>query len=146
VTLGTPDDVSAVNALLEGYGLPAVIASETVESLVVRKPDGGISATVSLQTVGDCAFLFGLAVEPARRGEGLGWVIGDAVLRLARTLGARRMYLATTTAADFFASRLGFAPVEMDAVDSAVRASANFRASAAFEDAVCMELGLDEAS
>lgn len=146
VILGTPEDREGINALLAGYLLPAVIASETVDSLVVRGPQGAISASVSLQAVGDNAFLFGLAVEPARRGQGLGWVIGDAVLRLARTLGVRTVYLATTDAADFFGSRMGFRPVELDAIDPAIRDTANFKASAGFENAVCMELTLDPAA
>jgi len=143
VTLGTPEDRPGVDALLAGYGLPAVIASDTVDTLVVRNPAGGITAAVSLQTVGDNAFLFGLAVDPVRRGQGLGWVMGDAVLRLARTLGVRVVYLATTVAADFFGSRLGFRPVELHAIDPAVRDTANFQASARFDGAVCMELALD---
>ena len=143
VTLGTPDDLPRVNALLEGYELPAVIAGDTVDTLVVRKPDGGIAATVSLQTVGDQSFLFGLAVEPDRRGQGLGWVVGDAVLRLARILGIRTIYLSTTMAADFFASRLGFRSVAIGDVDPAVREAANFQAGAALDNAVCMRLDVD---
>jgi UDP-N-acetylmuramate: L-alanyl-gamma-D-glutamyl-meso-diaminopimelate ligase len=145
VTLCTPEDRPGVNALLEGYQLPAVIASETVDTLVVRNPEGVITATVSLQSVGDAAFLFGLAVDPARRGQGLGWVMGDTVLRLARTLGVRRVYLITTNAADFFGSRLGFRPVDMDGIDPGIRDTANFQASASFDGAVCMELALDPA-
>jgi N-acetylglutamate synthase-like GNAT family acetyltransferase len=141
--LGTPEDRPGVDALLDGYGLPAVIASETVDTLVVRNPTGGIEAAVSLQTIGDEAFLFGLAVDPRRRGQGLGWVMGDVVLRLARTLGVRWVYLATTNAADFFGSRLGFRPVEMDAVVPGIRDTANFQAAASFAGAVCMELALD---
>ena len=143
VTLCTPQDHGAIDALLEGYALPAVIASENVDTLVVRNAEDGISATVSLQTVGDSAFLFGLAVEPTRRGQGLGWVVGDAVLRLARTLGVHTVYLATTVAADFFGSRLGFRPVELSAVDPAIQDTANFEASAGLDNAVCMELRLD---
>ncbi len=142
VTLGTPADRPAVDRLLEGYNLPAVIASGTVDTLTMRSADGGICATVSLQTVGTSAFLFGLAVESSRRGQGLGWVIGDAILRLARTLGVQCVYLATTMAADFFATRLGFGSVEMDAVDPAVRDTANFQACAALDNAVCMALML----
>ncbi len=144
VTLGTPEDLSAVNGLLEGYALPAVIASETVETLLIRTPAGGVTATVSLQTVGDCAFLFGLAVQPERRGQGLGWVIGDGVLRLARSLGVRTVYLITSTAADFFGSRLGFSPVPMDVVDPSIRDTANFQAMAAQDNTVCMVLALGD--
>ncbi|MEM7151247.1 MAG: GNAT family N-acetyltransferase [Myxococcota bacterium] len=144
VTLGTPADQPVIDGLLEGYELPALIASETVETLVVRNADSGISATVSLQTVGDHAFLFGLAVEPERRGQGLGWVIGDAILRLARTLGVRTVYLTTTKAADFFAARLGFRPVELDEVAQGVRQAANFQAGAVLDNAVCMQLTLPD--
>ncbi len=143
VILGTPEDRPGIDALLAGYSLPAVIASESVDTLLVRNPGGGIAAAVNLQAVGDNAFLFGLAVEASRRGQGLGWVVGDAVLRLARTLGVRTVYLATTDAADFFGSRMGFHPVELDAIDPAIRDTANFQASAGFDNAVCMELTLD---
>lgn len=143
VTLGTSQDQPLVDALLEGYGLPAVIASELIDTLVVKSPEGGISAAVSLQTVGDDAFLFGLAVAPERRGQGLGWVVGDAILRFARTLGVRTVYLATTVAADFFGSRLGFRPVDPADIDPTIREAANFEASVAFDNAVCMALSLD---
>jgi UDP-N-acetylmuramate: L-alanyl-gamma-D-glutamyl-meso-diaminopimelate ligase len=146
VTLSTPEDRASIDALLASYSLPAVIASDAVDSLVVRNPDGSMTAAVSLQTVGDNAFLFGLAVDPSRRGQGLGWVMGDAVLRLARTQGVRTVYLATTNAADFFGSRLGFRPVEIEAIDPSIRDTANFQASAGFDNAVCMELALDPAA
>jgi amino-acid N-acetyltransferase len=43
----------------------------------------------------------------------------------AAELGLRRIYLLTETAAPFFA-RLGFTPVDRDAVDEAVQASEEF--------------------
>lgn len=143
VTLCTAEDLPAINELLRGYQLPPIVAGDTVDTLVVRSPDRGISAAVSLQTVQDKAFLFGLAVEPERRGQGLGWVVGDAILRLARTLGVRTIYLATTMAADFFAVRLGFRPVPMQEVDSEVREAENFQAGAVLDNAVCMRLDVE---
>lgn len=156
VTLSTPDDQPAIDALLEGYDLPAVIASGSVDTLISRgrvaekREDGEeiertvLTGAVSLQTVGDRAFLFGLAVAPKHRGHGLGWVLGDAVLRLARTLGVRTVYLSTTEAADFFASRLGFRPIALEAVDPSIIDAENFRAGAVMERAVFMQLQLDQ--
>lgn len=143
VCFGTPGDLVAVNRLLTGYDIPTVDGSDDVETLVMRGDEAGqIAGTVSLQATGDSAFLFGLAVTPERRGEGLGWVLGDCVLRRSRTLGVRRVYLVTSAAADFFGGKLGFHPVEADAVESAVRNTTNFATNVGLPDAVCMVLEL----
>jgi UDP-N-acetylmuramate: L-alanyl-gamma-D-glutamyl-meso-diaminopimelate ligase len=141
VTFSTADDAPAVAELLEGYGLPAVVHGDDVETLVMRSP-GGVVGCVSLQVVGTSAFLFGLAVAPQRRGQGLGWVLGDIVLRRARTLGAAHCYLITSTATDFFAGKLGFSPIDVEHVDTGIRAAGNFAASAELDNAVCMVLEL----
>lgn len=142
VVFATPADQDRVDELLSGYGIPGIQSKQDVETLVMRRDDGGVSGSVSLQTTGDCAFLFGLAVTPERRGEGLGWVLGDCVLRRSRTLGVRRVYLVTSTAADFFAGKLGFRPVDADAVDPGVRETTNFAANVALPQSVCMVLDL----
>jgi UDP-N-acetylmuramate: L-alanyl-gamma-D-glutamyl-meso-diaminopimelate ligase len=151
VTFGTAEDEGEVQDLLEGYGLPAIAPGDDVETLVMRSAtmlgspsptSQPISGCVSLQLAGDSAFLFGLAVAPQRRGQGLGWVLGDIVLRRSRTLGARRCYLVTNTATDFFAGKLGFSPIEKDQIDPAIREAPNFAASADLDGAVCMVLKL----
>ncbi len=141
VTFTAPEDVPAIDALLARYDLPAIVPSGDVETLVMRVPEG-IIGCVSLQVAGDNGFLFGLAVHPERRGTGLGWVLGDGVLRRARSLGLRRIYLLTNTAADFFGAKLGFSPIEPATVDAAIRESPNFSAAASQPNAVCMELAL----
>jgi UDP-N-acetylmuramate: L-alanyl-gamma-D-glutamyl-meso-diaminopimelate ligase len=135
-------DVARVDDLLGAYGLPAIERSASVETLVVGPFDGPVAGTVSLQAVGERAFLFGLAVEARRRGEGLGWVLGDQVLDRARCLGVREVVLLTSTAADFFAGKLGYRPTALDAVDPTLRATPNFRAWAALAGAVPMVLSL----
>jgi UDP-N-acetylmuramate: L-alanyl-gamma-D-glutamyl-meso-diaminopimelate ligase len=141
VTFSAPEDAPAIDALLGNYDLPAIVPSGDVETLVMRGPDG-IIGCVSLQVAGDLGFLFGLAVHPERRGTGLGWVLGDGVLRRAASLGLRRIYLLTNTAADFFGAKLGFSPVDLATVDRTVLATPNFSAAAAQTGAVCMELAL----
>jgi UDP-N-acetylmuramate: L-alanyl-gamma-D-glutamyl-meso-diaminopimelate ligase len=141
VTFMAPEDLAAVESLLRGYDLPSIVPAGDVATLVLRAP-GGVVGVVSLLVAGDSGFLFGLAVSPDRRGTGLGWVLGDGVLRRARSLGLRRVYLLTNTAADFFGQKLGFSPIEAAAVDPAIRDSPNFTAAAAQANAVCMELTL----
>jgi len=141
VTFAAEEDLKAVQDLLDGYGLPVVRASDEVETLVMRD-QGGIAGSVSVQVCGQSAFLFGLAVAPQRRGQGLGWVLGDIVLRRARALGAERCYLITNTATDFFAGKLGFSPTPSEDVDPEIAGVANFRASAGLVGAVCMVLPL----
>ena len=141
VTFAREDDTAAVAALLEGYGQPRIVPDTDVETLVLRAP-GSVDGCVSLSLCGESAYLFGLAVAPQRRGQGLGWVLGDIVLRRARTLGAKRCYLLTNTATDFFAGKLGFSAVPLDEVDAKVREGENFAVSAALPGAVCMVLPL----
>jgi len=142
----TPADRIAVDELLVRYGLPPVAAADEVDTLVIPEPRADeqrdIIACVSLHISGEAAFLFGLAVTPERRGEGLGWVLADSVLGHARALGARVVYLTTSTAADFFAGKLGFRQVAADAIAPNVRDSRNFAASAGLPNAVCMVLEL----
>lgn len=142
VTFARDDDAPAISALLDGYGQPRVIPDIDVETLVLRSP-GSVDGCVSLCLCGESAYLFALAVAPQRRGQGLGWVLGDIVLRRARTLGAKRCYLLTNTATDFFAGKLGFSEVPLEDVDPQVRTGENFAASAALPGAVCMVLPLD---
>ncbi len=134
-------DRPRIDALLAGYGLEPIVWEPSVDTLVIRN-DGDVVACVSLDVRGDSAFLFGLAVTPERRGEGLGWVLGDCIMRHARTLGVRRIYLVTATASHFFATKLGFAEVPCERVDPVVAESANFRAYAGVEGAVCMAFDL----
>ncbi len=151
VTFATPEDLPNIDRLLARYGLPAIVASGDVETVVMRAlPAAGgepeIIGCCSLQVDHEAGFLFSLAVQPERRGTGLGWVLGDCVLRRARSLGLRRMYLLTNTAADFFAAKLGFSPISTISVDPGIRDGPNFTAAAAQPNAVCMELSMELAT
>ncbi len=141
VTFGTDAEQEAVNGLLAGYGLPQIARTETVESLVLNSRNR-LTGCVSVDVQGSCAFLFGLAVSPERRGEGLGWVLADCVMRHARTLGAQRVYLMAATAADLFASKLGFRQIDASEVNSAIADTPNFQAASKLTGAVCMVFDL----
>jgi UDP-N-acetylmuramate: L-alanyl-gamma-D-glutamyl-meso-diaminopimelate ligase len=153
VTFGSSDDVPAIDALLISCGMPALVDPDQIESLVIRPsrerkdahagPLPTLIGCVHLQLVGDRAFLFGLAVAPECRGEGLGWVLADSIMRRARSLGARWVHLIAGETANFFTDKLGFSEVAVDGLDPRLRALSNFEA-AYREGATCMAFELPE--
>ena len=147
MTFAQPDDLEDVDALLTSCGMATLRDPEQIESLVIRPSRERREAAelelppvigcVHLQLAGDRAFLFGLAVAPSCRGEGLGWVLADSVMRRARSLGARWVHLIAGETADFFTDKLGFAEIDVEGIDARVRALSNF--IAAYHDgATCM--------
>ena len=153
VTFAHSEDLPAVDALLEACGMPRLVDAEQLESLVIRPSRERRGATegklpaiigcVHLQLVGELAFLFGLAVSPNYRGEGLGWVLADSIMRRARSLGARSVYLITGETAEFFTDKLGFRKVEDGALPPAIRGLSNF-VGAHQPAATCMAFDLEE--
>lgn len=147
VTFASPEDVPLLDALLSSCGMATLRDPEQIESLVLRPsrerresastPLPAVIGCVHLQLAGDRAFLFGLAVAPECRGEGLGWVLADSVMRRARTLGARWVHLIAGETADFFTDKLGFAELAAEGLDPRVRALSNFEA-AYHPGATCM--------
>ena len=135
LVFATDADMPAANAICAAYDLPPIRVGDQVETVVIRDPEGAVAGCVGLQVSGDQALLFNLAVARERRGEGLGWMLADTVIRRARVLDARSIVLLTSGAADFFGSKLGFVPTEVAAVDPTLRQSPNFTAPS---DAVCM--------
>ena len=71
------------------------------------------------------ALLRSVVVAAGRRGAGAGSDLTGRILRAAAAAGARRAWLLTETAADFFAG-LGFAPTERASAPDAIRRTAEF--------------------
>ncbi|MFV8755510.1 GNAT family N-acetyltransferase [Nannocystaceae bacterium ST9] len=155
VTFTSPEDIAAVDELLERCGMPTLDEPDEIESMVIRpsrerreaaRRDGKpelptIIGCVHLQSAGERAFLFGLAVAPECRGEGLGWVLADSIMRRARSLGARSVDLIAGETAEFFIDKLGFRPVELWDLPSEIRGLTNF-ARAWRDGAHCMSFEL----
>lgn len=66
-----------------------------------------------------------VVVPAPQRGTGAGTRLVDLLVEQAAELGAERLWLLTTTAADFF-DRMGWATVPRDAAPAAIRASEQF--------------------
>ncbi|MGB1013205.1 MAG: GNAT family N-acetyltransferase [Nannocystaceae bacterium] len=141
VRFASESDSEAVDRLCLEEGLAPIADVEQTDTLIIRGrgPQADvIVGCVSLQAAGDSALLFGLVVARHRRGEGLGWILVDSVVRWARTVGARGVYLVTENAADFFSAKTGFRPLGMTQMPRELRECTNFSNASTREDAICM--------
>ena len=134
------EDVEQVGALLDRAGLPRRGLDDLPEDFLLLRTTEGAEGCVALERYREAGLLRSLAVSPDRRGEGLGWMLAEAALERARASGAHRVFLLTTTAADFFAQKLGFRACDRRSVDADVARSWEFTSCP--PDATCMVLDL----
>lgn len=130
-------DLRSVLALLDAVDLPPDGVEAHLDDFVVASDAGGeIVGCAGAELHGATALLRSVAVLPTVRRSGLGSRLTEAALELARDRGARDAVLLTTTAADFFSRRHGFAPASRADFDDRLAASVEWRlprcSSAAF--------------
>jgi amino-acid N-acetyltransferase len=141
VRLAEATELGPVLELLRANRLPETGLAEHTANLLVAVEHERIVGSSALEIYGDAALLRSVAVEPTRRGLGLGVALTRAALDLARERGGRAVYLLTDTAAEFFA-RLGFRRITRAEAVPAVGASVEFT-TACPASATCMMLHLD---
>ncbi|HYX66682.1 MAG TPA: arsenic resistance N-acetyltransferase ArsN2 [Burkholderiales bacterium] len=96
---------------------------------------------VGVEIHGEDALLRSLVVEPATRGRGCAKALVARAERHARESGARRIFLLTTTAADFF-SRLGYKTIGREDAPESIRSTSEFSALCPVSSVLMMkELG-----
>lgn len=125
ITPAAATDLPAIITLLAANKLPPAGIEDLVPTTLVAREGTVVVGSSALEPYGPCALLRSVAVDPARRGTGLGQQLTRAALDLARARGARTVYLITETAAGFF-PRFGFTPIDREQVDPAVRRSVQF--------------------
>jgi N-acetylglutamate synthase-like GNAT family acetyltransferase len=123
-----PRDFPQAAALLAGSGLPLDGLEERFSHALVASRGEEIVGCVALEIYEDQALLRSLVVAPDERGRRLGERLTSGVLRLAREVGIRDVYLLTETAATFF-PRFGFAAEDRSGAPPAIRESVEFRAA-----------------
>ena len=116
--------LSQVKTLLEANGLPTSDVSPEVR-LLGEHVGSRLVGVVGLEARGGVGLLRSLAVEPGRRGAGLGSELVTAIERLAVATGVTDLYLLTTTAEDFFARR-GYQCLPREAAPSGIRETTEF--------------------
>ena len=129
-------DRGRVCDLLTGAGLPLDGISEKLEHFLVAEADGRIVAAAGLEQYDDSVLLRSVVVDAPHRGAGIGAMLSDAALAMARDLGARNAYLLTDTAEDFFRRR-GFEVIDRREVPQGIRTSVEY-AVACPESAIVM--------
>lgn len=121
----TRTDLPAIEALLRSVQLTTSGVADHVREFLVGEDGGTLVATGGLELYGDAALLRSVAVLPPYRDAGEGRRVIAHLLARAREAGVHDVYLLTTTAAGYF-GRLGFAPLDREAVRAEVRQSAEF--------------------
>jgi N-acetylglutamate synthase-like GNAT family acetyltransferase len=122
----TAADLGAVERLLHGAGLPtAGLADQFPSGFVVAESGVGVVGAAGIERHGRSGLLRSVVVSDGWQGHGLGAALTDDRIRWARSAALDAVYLLTTTAAAFF-PRLGFRPVERDAVPPEVAGSSEF--------------------
>jgi amino-acid N-acetyltransferase len=119
-----PSSLAEAKALLEASGLPTSDLTPEVRLLGERDGDR-LVGVVGLEARGAVGLLRSLAVEPGRRGGGLGSELVTALENVAAGGGITELYLLTTTAEAFFARR-GYQRVPREAAPAGIRGTAEF--------------------
>lgn len=132
------EDYVIIRALLVAQGLPGedVGVSDEVGRFHLVEQDGQIVGCAGLEVYGTDALLRSVAVAPSMRDSGLGRALVAIAERDAVAIGVQRLFLLTTSAADYF-SGIGYQRCNRAAVPSLVQASAQFSALCP-TSAICM--------
>lgn len=123
----TTNDRAEVIGLLNALNLPTVDLPASLENFLVARDPDSLIGTVGLELYGTTALLRSLAVAQDQQGKGLGNLLYQAVIDLAKEKGVTEVYLITNTAAAFF-TRQGFTKVERAAVPVTIQQTAQFSA------------------
>ena len=135
-----PADAEAITRLISANQLPLDGLREHLDTAVVAHLNGEVVGVAALEVYEDGVLVRSVAVAPALQGKGLGHRLTNAVLELARDLGAPHAYLLTTTAEEFF-PKFGFERVDRTDVPASVQTSIEFR-SACPSSAIVMRKAL----
>jgi len=119
-------DLPAVLSLLGRADLPTAGVADAFSHFIVAESEGRLIGVVGLELYGGSALLRSAAVEESWRGSGVGRVLVDRALDMARQHRIEDVYLLTTTAEHYF-PKFGFACVSRDAVAEEVRSSVEFQ-------------------
>jgi arsenate reductase len=125
ISEGGRPDIPEMLSFLAANKLPAAGLADHATDLLVAHEGRELVGTAALEVYGTDALLRSVAVDASLRGTGLGQAITREALALARRRGARRVFLLTETASDFF-PRFGFTDIDRDRVPESIRRTVEF--------------------
>ncbi len=121
-------ELETVVDLLDRSGLPTAGVADNFAQFLVAEAAGKLIGVIGLELYGQSALLRSAAVEESWRGSGVGRVLVERALDLARERGIEDVYLLTTPAENYF-PKFGFVCVRRDEVAQGVRSSVEFQTS-----------------
>ena len=121
-------DLPKILSLLGRAELPTAGVADALPDFLLAENDGELVGVIGLEFYDASALLRSAAVEERWRGSGVGKVLVERALDLARQRGVEDIYLLTTTAKQYF-PKFGFACVSRDSVADGVRSSVEFQAA-----------------
>ena len=124
----TAADGPAILLLLSRNGLPIDGLLDHLATAVVARDAGHVVGCAALEIYSEGALLRSVAVDAGAQGLGIGSAVTAAALDLASSLGARAVYLLTTTAERFF-PKFAFEQIARQDVPDSVKRSVEFRAA-----------------
>lgn len=117
-----------MHELLRAAALPCGdLTAAHLEHFFRCGPANDPTGVIGLELHGEDALLRSLVVAESARGKGCGRALVAQAERYARGRGAKRIYLLTTTATQYF-DRLGYRSVPRDEVPETIRATQEFAA------------------
>ena len=125
ITTADPTQIDAIVAFLAENQLPEAGLREHGSDLLIARDGARLVGTAALEIYGEDALLRSVAVEASTRGTGLGQALTRATLERAAARGARRVFLLTETAPEFFA-RFGFVDIQRTDVPETIRGTVEF--------------------
>ncbi len=140
ISAAKPSDTKAIRSLLTNAELPSEDFAQHLDHFLTAKQNGTLAGAVGLEIYGESGLLRSLVVDAAYRGQGLGIELCEQIFDYAQNQGVEKLYLLTTTAADFF-PKLGFSKIDRDSVPPAIQATEEFM-SICPSTAVCMVCNL----
>ena len=126
IRTATAADLVAIHALLTACDLPPAGLESCLAGCRLVERQGALLGCAAIEHCNGAVLMRSLAVTPAARGEGIAAALVDALQERARLDGARRLWLLTDTAVDWFGAR-GWQAVEREQAPAGVRAHAQFR-------------------
>lgn len=132
----TIDETEAIRSLLVEAELPSEDFVQHLNHFLTAKQNGRLAGAVGLEIYGEWGLLRSLVVDATYRGKGLGIELCKRIFDEAQAHGVKKLYLLTTTAANFF-PKLGFSTTTRDGVPPTIQNTAEFT-SICPSTAVCM--------
>jgi amino-acid N-acetyltransferase len=121
-------DAAEVFRLLEMNRLPLDGLREHLATMVVARRNDRVVGSAAVEVYADGALLRSVAVAPDLQRSGLGHLLTDAAIQIARDAGVPAVYLLTTTAERYF-PKFGFEPIPRQDVPESVQTSIEFKSA-----------------